>query len=162
MNATGKLIIYLIGTLWLVGMIGGCKGSAVESVQPDSPVMPHLVSISAEHLEQEVRPGDIPEFPLIVSHNIPGVDELVVGLEALDGESWRAALCFEDQCFFYNGSGRMEKILPISTAKPLEVVLKLFIPEEAMSGESATIRLVFTQEGKSATSESAIIKGFVP
>lgn len=161
MNSKGKMIIYLVAALWLAGIIGGCNGSPVESVQAITPVAPHLVSISAEHLEQEVRPGDIPEFPLTVSHNIPGVDELVVRLEALDGESWRAALCFEDQCFLYNGSGRMEKFIPISTAKPLEVVLKLFIPEGAKSGESATLRLVFTQEGDSTTAESAVIKGFV-
>jgi hypothetical protein len=154
------LIKRLAVLVWIGVILGGCQFSQASRDRPTP--RPQLIFLSTGHLEQAVAPGDIPEFPLTVSHTVSGLDELVVTLESVEGATWRAALCFEDQCFLYNGEQRLERKIPVSNGKPLEVILKLFIPEEAQAGESATLELQFLPEGSPAATELATIRGYLP
>ena len=105
---------------------------------------------------------EIESFMVTLTNDGSADAEVDVSLDTVRGATWRAALCYEEFCFFHNGKDALHHTLPLAGGEVREFEIKLFLPKTVQPGEGKTLKVEAASVDNLAASASVEFEGFVP
>ena len=123
---------------------------------------PNDIFLESSAPRQAVKADTIQGFPLAVTHNLASPLEVNVQIETTQGAAWKAALCFEDQCFLHDGVQTKECSLVLNSGDKTDFELKIFVPDTAQPGDEKTMMLQFSTTSNLEASDTIALTAYVP
>jgi len=142
----------IVSSLLIVSVVMGCSSGAVQT-DPD-------LFLDSAQIEQVLAADQIVSFYITFSQQIAEQIEIEVSLETLDGSDWKAALCYDDQCFMHDG--RQKLMHGMLSAQTTEFEIKYFVPPNAGPGDSKAVRMGVWLKGKPRQKATIDLLGYLP
>ncbi len=107
-----------------------------------------------------LRIGEVETFPINLNFQGSPLAEVEITLETIAGEGWKTALCYETNCFMHEGKTKLVRTIALTAGTAFEI--KMFVPQEALSGQSNTVRMTVAPVGSPSQIALIDLVGFIP
>jgi hypothetical protein len=152
------MLSVMVIVVW-VSLLGACS-STTQQTSPNT--LEHSISLTSHEISKAVAAKDIESFMVTLSYDGSTDTEANVSLETSQGASWKAALCYDDYCFIYNGQDKLVRTLPVAANEKRQLEIKLFVPKTARSGEATRLKVEAATVTNGGASTSVELEGFIP
>ena len=145
--------------MWLLAVLV-VGGLAVACAFTGDPAGEGLFVLACSELEQMLTPDEITVFYVTLEQDAAPSTQVQVSLETLAGADWKAALCYEEKCFMHDGREKLVHTMSVGHSTAFEI--KMFVPPEAVSGDTKTVKMSVTPGGASRQAAALELIGYLP